>query len=147
MKTNIPKQTVGPLSLWSGNVIDEWIDSFFSPHLFNSLNSEVYPTDEYFDENKNFNIEIPLAGFSRENIKVFVEGKYLVLEAKKQEPKENVKYVSRGIRKKELARKWYLGDVFENDSIESSFKDGLLTIIVKPVKKAVQSNKKEIEIK
>lgn len=134
-------------SLWGrGATLDKWIDDFFSPTLFNSWNLDPYPTDEYWDKDGLLNIEVPLAGFKKEDISVYVENGYLVLHANKQDSKEDVKYVTKGIRKKELTRKWFLNDTFDSENIDPSFVDGILSIKIKP-KEQEKTKKHLIEIK
>lgn len=114
------------------------IDVFFGPEFFgtfNALNSEPYPTDQFWDKDGNLNIEVPLAGYKREDISLSIEKDYLILKAAKQNKHENVQYVNEGIRKKELVRRWLINGSFEQDKIESKFENGLLTIVLPPKQK------------
>ena len=116
------------------------IDAFFGPDFFgtfNALNSEPYPTDQFWDKDGNLNIEVPLAGYKREDISLSIEKDYLVLKAAKQNRHNAVHYVNEGIRKKELVRRWLINGNFEQDKIESKFEDGLLTITLPPKQKEV----------
>ena len=68
------------------------------------------------------------------------------MSANKQEKKQDVRYVSEGIRKKELTRKWVLSDAFDHNKISSKFEDGLLTLTLQKAKPK-EPELKYIEIK
>lgn len=149
MKNTLIPTNVGLPSLWGrkSTEIENWVDDFFSRPLFNSWNTETYPTDEYLDSDGNMNIEVPLAGFKKDDIQVYVENGYLVLHANKQEQRSDVKYINQSVRKKELTRKWFLNDTFEHDSVESSFEDGLLKLKIRPKIQQKVEDRKYIEVK
>lgn len=127
------------------SVVDRVFDHFHP--LLNTLNDSPYPVDEYWTEDGNLVLEVPLAGYKREDINLSLDGDYLVLKASKQEKRNDVKYVSEGVRKKELVRKWYVNDTFYLGEIGSKFEDGLLTITL-PAKEVKKEPKiKNIEIK
>lgn len=133
---------------WEANELAEWIDYEFGnnfSNLFNSLNTDPYPTDQYWDKEGNLQLEIPLAGYKKEDIVLKVEDDNLVLSVKKQEKNKDAKYVQESIRKKELLRKWYINDTFEKDNISTRFVDGLLKITL-PIKKPEEKKQKSINI-
>ena len=126
--------------------IDTLLDSFFKDdfwNVFDSLNqSSPYPLDTYWDKQRNFNIEIPLAGFKKEDITLKVDDEYLNLSVKKRAKHSDVTYKSEGVRKKELDLRWYLNDTFDKTKISSSFEDGLLKIVL-PLK-IIKEKEKEV---
>lgn len=145
MKTQLIQPNVG-FDIISNKLFDE----FFGPSFvktFNILNNvDPYPVDQYWDKDDKLNIEIPLAGYKKQDIKVYVDNGYLVMSAGKQEKKQDVRYVSEGIRKKELTRRWVLNDAFDHNSISSKFEDGLLTLTLSK-SKPKEPELKYIEIK
>ena len=145
MKTQLIQPNVG-FDIISNKLFDE----FFGPSFvktFNVLNSvDPYPVDQYWDKDDKLNIEIPLAGYKKQDIKVYVDNGYLIMSANKQEKKQDVRYVSEGIRKKELTRKWVLSDAFDHNEISSKFEDGLLTLTLQKAKPK-EPELKYIEIK
>ena len=149
MKNTLIPTNTGLPSLWGrkSTELDNWVESIFSRPLFNSWNVESYPTDEYLDSEGNLNIEVPLAGFKKEDIQVYIEDGYLVLHANKQENRSDVRYINQSVRKKELTRKWFLNDTFEQDSIGSVFEDGLLKLKVSPKIETKIEERKYIEVK
>ena len=116
------------------------IDAFFGTDFFgsfNALNVDPYPTDQFWDKDGNLNIEVPLAGYKREDISLSIDKDYLILKAAKRNRHENTQYVTEGIRKKELIRRWLINGSFEQEKIESKFEDGLLTITLPPKQKEI----------
>ena len=71
-------------------------------------------------------LEVALAGFSREDLKVESERNVLTVSANKAPPDKERKYSHKGISYRTFARNWQLGDDTKVDSVE--FVDGLLTI-------------------
>ena len=99
--------------------------------VFDSVKThESYPLDEYWDDKRNFHIEVPLAGYRREDILLEVEGDMLHLHATRQSKKD----AATKSTQRDVIFKWRLTDESEPAQIASSFKDGLLTITI-PSKK------------
>ncbi len=73
-------------------------------------------------------LEIALAGFSREEIEVAVERNVLTVSTKK-EKEDGREYTHKGLARRTFARNWQLSDdtVVEN----VTYKDGLLTLDVR----------------
>lgn len=148
MNTNNTKQKTAVFPFWKDQDLQDWVDCAFGDsfqNVFNSLNLDSYPTDQYWDKSGNLNLEVPLAGYKKEDISLSVEEDNLVLSVKKHERNKDVKYVQESIRKKELVRKWYINDTFETSAISTSFVDGLLRITL-PVKKPEEKKSKKINI-
>ena len=134
----------------SGNGINDLVSDLFGQdfqNLFNSVNVDPYPTDQYWNKEGNLILEVPLAGYKKEDINLLIEDDYLVLTVKKHDKVKDVKYVVESIRKKAITQKWYINDTFEQSKITSSFEDGLLKIAL-PVKtpEEKKSNKTTISI-
>jgi HSP20 family molecular chaperone IbpA len=136
-------------SLWDATDVANIVDSFFNSSeftdIFNSLNTDSYPADQYWDADGNLQLVIPLAGYKKEDIVLTIEEDNLVLNVKKQNKVANAKYVQDGIRKKSIALKWYINDTFVKENIVTSFVDGLLTITL-PVKAPAPKTPTRIQI-
>ena len=134
----------------SGNGINDLVSDLFGQdfqNLFNSVNVDPYPTDQYWNKEGNLILEVPLAGYKKEDINLLIEDDYLVLTVKKHDKVKDVKYVVESIRKKAITQKWYINDTFEQSKITSSLEDGLLKIAL-PVKtpEEKKSNRTNISI-
>ncbi len=85
-------------------------------------------------------LEVALAGFSREDLKVESERNVLTVSANKAPPDKERKYAHKGISYRTFARNWQMGDDVEVEAVE--FKDGLLSIILRKELPEKQKHKK-----
>jgi len=85
-------------------------------------------------------LEVALAGFSREDLKVESERNVLTVSANKAPPDKERKYAYKGISYRTFARNWQMGDDVEVEAVE--FKDGLLSIILRKELPEKQKRKK-----
>lgn len=71
-------------------------------------------------------LELALAGFKKEELKVYTEYGQLFIEGKKEESEEKVNYLHKGVAQRSFARQW---TVSEDTQIRSvTFEDGLLVV-------------------
>ena len=72
-------------------------------------------------------MEVALAGFKKEEVKVFTEyGKLFVQGKKEDEKKEENEYLHRGMAQRSFQRQWQLSD---DSTIKNvTFEDGMLII-------------------
>lgn len=128
---------------------NRWVSLFdetFFQDVFDVLNSKTsYPYNIHAYTDKVV-VEVPLAGYKRDNISLEIENNVLSLKVTRKEEKDSSgKLVHHGIKNKELLFRWNLQSSLDQDSVESVFEDGLLTITIKAKQK--QDNKKQIIIK
>ena len=73
-------------------------------------------------------LEIALAGFKKDEVKVFTEYGKLHVTGEKTEEKKEQEYLHRGMGQRSFQRQWALSD----DSLVKSvdFEDGLLVIVL-----------------
>ena len=117
------------------------------PELMEKINKNSIGLDDYFDRffNSDFpqsnyppynlvqvnnvesRLEIALAGFKNEEVKVYSEYGKLFVEGKKKEDKETeTNYQHKGIAQRSFTRTWQLSD--ETEVRDVKFEDGLLTV-------------------
>jgi molecular chaperone IbpA len=113
--TDLEKNSIG---------MDEWFkrfDTAFGTHT-------NYPPYNLVKESSvDFRLEIALAGYKKEDIRVSTEENILTLDvAEDKKSKDATEYLHNGIAKRRLKRTWTLS----NDVVlgDVSFVDGLLTI-------------------
>jgi len=71
-------------------------------------------------------LELALAGFKTEELKVYTEYGQLFIEGKKEETEEKINYLHKGVAQRSFARQW---TVSEDTQIRSvTFEDGLLVV-------------------
>ena len=123
-------------------------DDMFRDPFFKGEN-KIMKTDIKENEN-DYNIDIDLPGFDKEDIKIDIENGYLNVSAKKEsnnEEKEDGKYVRRERYLGECSRSFYVGENIKEEDIKAEFKNGTLNIEI-PKKEEIEkeSEKKYIDI-
>tara|TARA_B100001057_G_C22819240_1_gene938724 strand:- start:17 stop:442 length:426 start_codon:yes stop_codon:yes gene_type:complete len=100
--------------------LDDYFDRFF-----NEATTNYPPYNLIQVNNTESRLEIALAGFKKDEVKVYTEYGKLVVEGKKVE-KEETNYTHRGLAQRSFERSWTIAD----DTIvkEVNFEDGLLSV-------------------
>ena len=122
-------------------------DDMFRDPFFKGEN-KIMKTDIKENEN-DYNIDIDLPGFDKEDIKIDIESGYLNVSAKKEsnnEEKEDGRYVRRERYLGECSRSFYVGDSLNEEDIKATFKNGTLSLVVPKEDKKRIEEKKYIQI-
>ena len=106
--------------------MDEYFDSFW-----NASPSNYPPYNLIHESNVLSRLEIALAGFKRDEVKVYTEYGKLIVEAQKEEKKEPETYTHRGLAQRSFSKQWSLSD--DTEIGEVTLEDGLLTVTLKKV--------------
>jgi len=106
--------------------MDEYFDSFW-----NASPSNYPPYNLIHESNVLSRLEIALAGFKRDEVKVYTEYGKLIVEAEKEEKKEPETYTHRGLAQRSFSKQWSLSDDTEVGDV--TLEDGLLTVTLKKV--------------
>ena len=108
----------------NGIGMDDYLDRFFNLH---EPQSNYPPYNLVQVNNVESRLEIALAGFKNEEVKVYSEYGKLFVEGKKKEDKETeTNYQHKGIAQRSFTRTWQLSD--ETEVRDVKFEDGLLTV-------------------
>jgi len=101
------------------------LDRMFN-HL-GSINQDVsYPPYNLVKVDENtYSLELALAGFKSDEVKVFTENSQLVVEAAKEES-DGREYVHRGLASRSFTRTWTLSEDVEVKEVK--FEDGILSV-------------------
>ena len=103
--------------------MDEYLNRFF-----NETTQQNYPPYNIIHVNNvESRLEIALAGFKKDEVKVYTEYGKLNVEGQKEE-KEDKKYAHQGLAQRSFSRSWAISDDTEVRSV--NFEDGLLTVVV-----------------
>jgi molecular chaperone IbpA len=115
--------------------------------FFNTSKVTYPPYNIIKYSNKDYSIELAVAGFSQEEIDVNVEDRYLVITGKKPEQSnEGFRILHQGLAKRSFFQKFLLEKEIEVKSAE--LQDGILTIkLEKFIPEAKQPKKIAIEHK
>ena len=116
------------------------------PELFEKINRNSIGLDDYLNRfwdapsavqnyprynliqinNVISRLEIALAGFKKDEVKVYTEFGKLSVRGKKEEPKDDGTIIYKGLAQRSFERHWTLSDDTEVRSV--SFDDGLLVV-------------------
>ena len=114
------------------------------PQLFDRILKNSIGMDDYFDRfmnettsnyppynliqvnNVESRLEVALAGFKKDELKVFTEFGKLYVEGKKEESENVGEFVHKGLAQRSFQRVWTVSDDTKVGSVE--FVDGLLTV-------------------
>ena len=107
----------------NGIGMDDYLDRFFNapPQTSN------YPPYNLIQVNNHESkLEIALAGFKKDELKVYTEFGKLYVEGKKEATEVNGTFVHQGLAQRSFERVWTVSDDTEIGSVK--FEDGLLTV-------------------
>ena len=114
------------------------------PQLFDRILKNSIGMDDYFDRfmnettsnyppynlvqvnNVESRLEVALAGFKKDELKVFTEFGKLYVEGKKEESETDESFVHKGLAKRSFSRVWTITDDTEIRRV--GFSDGLLVV-------------------
>lgn len=137
-------------SIFNDNFVDNFFDDMFRfPGLTSENNrtgSSVMKTD-IKDLGENYQLDIELPGFAKEDIHAELSKGYLTVTAQKtsenSEKDENGKYIRRERYSGSCRRSFHLGDNLKEEDIHASFENGMLKLVFpkEERRKAVEEKK------
>ena len=102
--------------------MDEWLHRFGAVHE----SQPNYPPYNLVKESSiEFRLDIALAGFKKEDIKVYTENNKLFVEGSQGE-KEEVEYLHKGLAARDFTRVWTISDDVRIDNVD--YVDGTLSV-------------------
>jgi len=102
--------------------LDDYLNRFWDEST-----KENYPPYNLIQlNNHESKLEIALAGFKKDNLKVFTEFGKLHVEGKKEESENVGEFIHKGLAQRNFKRVWTVSDDTKVGSVE--FEDGLLTV-------------------
>ena len=103
--------------------MDDYLNTFFNSDVPQSN----YPPYNLIQlNNHESKLEIALAGFKKDELKVFTEFGKLYVEGKKEESKNVGEFIHKGLAQRSFERVWTVSDDTKVGSVK--FEDGLLTV-------------------
>ena len=106
----------------NGIGMDQYLDRFFNE----SPQSNYPPYNLIQLNNHESTLEIALAGFKKNELKVYTEFGKLYVKGSKEESKVDGTFVHKGLAQRSFERVWTVSDDTKVGSVE--FTDGLLTV-------------------
>ena len=108
--------------------MDEYFDKLFKVH---ETTSNYPPYNLVQLSNTESRLELALAGFKKEEIRVFTEYGKLFIEGQKEDKESDSNYIHRGVAQRSFQRAWTIAD--DTEVKEVKFEDGLLSIELKKI--------------
>ena len=105
----------------NGIGMDDYLNRFWD----DTTTSNYPPYNLITVSNTESRLEIALAGFKKDEVKVYTEYGRLTVEGNK-EVKEDTTYAHRGLAQRSFTREWTLSDDTKVEDVK--FEDGMLTI-------------------
>ena len=101
---------------------DDYLDRFF-----NVAHTSNYPPFNLIQiNNVESRLEVALAGFKKDDVKVYTEYGKLHVEGKQEDKETDGEFVHKGLAQRSFARQWTLAD--DTEVRQVSFNDGLLVV-------------------
>ncbi len=127
-------------SIFSENLFDEMMNFDFdkefermSRPLYGKHNKNMMRTDVRETEN-NYEMDIDLPGFKKDEISVQLENGYLSINATKgldkNEEKKDGQYIRRERYVGSMNRTFYVGNQLSQNDVQAKFEDGILKLTV-----------------
>tara|TARA_B100001113_G_scaffold158402_1_gene129555 strand:+ start:465 stop:896 length:432 start_codon:yes stop_codon:yes gene_type:complete len=102
------------------------MDDYFN-QFFNFDSTSNYPPYNLVQlNNVDSRLEIALAGFKKDEVKVYTEYGKIIVEGNKESKEEGSEYLHRGLAQRSFQRVWALSEDITVKDV--NFADGLLTI-------------------
>ena len=111
----------------NGIGMDDYLDRFFNE----SPQSNYPPYNLIQLNNHESKLEIALAGFKKDELKVYTEFGKLYVQGKKEATEVDGEFVHKGLAQRSFERVWTVSDDTKVGSVE--FEDGLLVIELKKI--------------
>jgi len=113
---------------WLTNAVDSWDKALDVPNAVYPYNIKLIKNDR--GEEKQYEIEVALAGVGKNNIDVKVKDTLLNIEVKHVDSESANSYLRKGISQRKGKLSFSLGDKVQRKKISSSYIDGLLKVVV-----------------
>ena len=111
---DIEKYTIG---------MDEWLHRMGAVHE----SKENYPPYNLIKvSNVRFKLEVALAGFKKDDLKVYSENNKLFVEGNSSRDDEALEFVHKGVASREFTRVWTISDDVVIEKVD--FVDGILSV-------------------
>lgn len=125
-------------------------DRFFTPsRWFGKEMEDFFPAVNIKESEKQFNIELAVPGFSKEDFKIQMDGDVLNISASKKSEteKKDEKYTRKEYSYNSFTRSFTMPANANADAIEAQYNNGILTLDIAKKELPGNPNKKEIAIK
>lgn len=113
---------------WLTSSVGNWEKALDVPNAVYPYNIKLIKNDK--GEDKQYEIEVALAGVGKNNIDVRVKDALLHIEVKHSEDKDKDSFLRKGISNRSGKLSFSLGEKVQKKKISSSYIDGLLKVVI-----------------
>lgn len=138
-------------SIFGEDLFNDWF-SFpdFDKKYYGKNTDQVMKTD-IKEKDKEYEVDIELPGYKKEDVKAELKDGYLTISAAKnvstEDKKEDGKYIRKERFSGNVSRSFYVGEDMTQEDIHAKFEDGMLKLTVpKKEAKKVEDKKSYITI-
>ena len=138
-------------SIFGEDLFNDWF-SFpdFDKKYYGQNTDQVMKTD-IKEKDKEYEVDIELPGYKKEDVKAELKDGYLTISAAKnvstEDKKEDGKYIRKERFSGNVSRSFYVGEDMTQEDIHAKFEDGILKLTVpKKEAKKVEDKKSYITI-
>jgi len=135
------------------NYVPAYWDDFFNDRVFNNINhaprKNTSPAVNIIEADNEFKIEVAVPGLSKNDFNIEIEDDVLTISSVENEKKEEEipNYTRREFNFSSFKRSFQLPETIDQDQIQASHKEGVLSITLVKKEEVVQNAPKQIEIK
>lgn len=133
------------------NVNRNLVDELFNNFMVNDYHPQECghsPAANVFETEKDFNIELALPGFDKNEVELKFHKDILTIVAKHKEESEdkNLKYTHREFGARNFTKRYELPETVDVEKISASFKNGILNVVMPKKAEAIEKDPIEISI-
>ena len=129
---------------------DSFFDELFENEFFKPVNYQNMMKTDIQEQGDNYIIDMDLPGFKKEDKKISLENRYLIVNASKNESNEEnnaeKNYIHRERYTGQCSRSFYVGDTVKEEDIKAAYNNGILQLIVPKLNITQNEPKKYISI-
>ena len=132
-------------SIFRENLVDDFFNDFNRNSVMYSVPTNSLMKTDVRETENDYELLIDLPGYNKEDVQAELRDGYLVVNAKKEETKDDTEtkgYIRRERFYGSCSRSFFVGKDVKEEDITASFKDGVLTMTVpKHVEKPAEEKK------
>ena len=138
-------------SIFGEDLFNDWFSFPDIDKKFYGKNTDQVMKTDIKEKDNEYEVDIELPGFKKEDVKAELKDGYLTISAAKNvnndEKKEDGKYIRKERFSGNVSRSFYVGEDMTQEDIHAKFEDGILKLTVpkKEEKKVEQKNYINIE--
>ncbi len=134
--------------------LDPWLRDFFDvesmfPGRWKAVSANAFPAVNISETDKEFNVEVAVPGYKKEDFKVNVDDDILTISAESKsetaEEGDGKQYSRREYSFNAFTRSFRLPENAKDDAISASYKEGILSLTIPKTEQEIKV-KKEIQV-